>query len=113
MTKFKTADLCDEHYGRLQISKTIFYSYGKRPRFSGKIETVKVFEDNVLFLEALKSVSPGSIVVVDGEGSRNCALMGDRLAGIVLLPGAWQESSLMDAYVIQPILPILISGFLP
>ena len=87
MTKFKTADLCDEHYGRLQISKAIFHSYGKRPRFSGKIETVKVFEDNVLLLEALESVSPGSVVVVDGEGSRNCALMGDRLAGIAASRG--------------------------
>ena len=54
--------------------------YGKRKRFYGKIETVDVFEDNVLFLEALETVPEGSVIVVDGSGSRNCALMGDRLA---------------------------------
>jgi regulator of ribonuclease activity A len=59
-----------------------FHSYGKKPRFCGKIETVKVHDDNVLVLEALESVPEHSVVVVDGGGSRNCALMGDRLAKI-------------------------------
>ncbi|MFD1707419.1 ribonuclease E activity regulator RraA [Siminovitchia sediminis] len=87
MKTFKTADLCDDHSEQLQICSTVFQSYGKRTRFYGKIETVKVLEDNVLVLEAIESVAPGSVLVVDGEGSRQCALMGDRLAGIAASRG--------------------------
>lgn len=82
MEQFQTADLCDEHASVVQVSDLDFRSYGKKKRFSGKIETVKVFEDNVLFLEALETVPAGSVIVVDGGGSKRCALMGDRLAGI-------------------------------
>lgn len=82
MTNFKTADLCDEHANSVQVCEIEFNSYGKRKRFSGKIETVNVFEDNVLFLEALETVPEGSVIVVNGGGSKKCALMGDRLAGI-------------------------------
>lgn len=82
MTDFKTADLCDDFSEKVQVCMIDFHSYGKKDRFFGKIETVKVLDDNVLFLEALESVPAGAVVVVDGEGSRNCALMGDRLAGI-------------------------------
>lgn len=82
MDQFQTADLCDEHTSEVQVSDMDFRSYGKKKRFSGKIETVKVFEDNVLFLEALETVPEGSVVVVDGGGSRRCALIGDRLARI-------------------------------
>ncbi|MEK5038624.1 ribonuclease E activity regulator RraA [Sporosarcina sp. FSL K6-3457] len=82
MLDFKTTDLCDEHSDELQISDSTFRSFGKKTRFSGKIETVSVFEDNVLLVEALESVQEGSVIVVDGGGSNRCALLGDRLAGI-------------------------------
>ncbi|GAB3790717.1 ribonuclease E activity regulator RraA [Virgibacillus kimchii] len=82
MTNFKTADLCDDHANAVQVCNLELKSYGKKKRFSGKIETVHVYEDNVLFVEALESVPEGSVIVVNGGGSRNCALMGDRLAGI-------------------------------
>ncbi len=87
MTNFKTADLCDDHASTLQVCDLDFRSYGKRKRFSGKIETVNIYEDNVLFLEALESVPEGSVIVVNGGGSRKCALMGDRLAGIAASRG--------------------------
>jgi len=79
---FKTADLWDEFNEELQACKLAFHSYGKKKRFSGPIATVKVFEDNVLVKEALQSVPKGSVLVVDGGGSRNCALLGDRLGEI-------------------------------
>src|SRR5690625_3378471 len=87
MTIFKTADLCDDHASSVQVCNLEFRSYGNRKRFSGKIETVNVYEDNVLFEEALKSVPTGSVIVVNGGGSKNCALMGDRLAGIAASRG--------------------------
>lgn len=82
MLDFKTTDLCDDYSDVLQISDIAFRSFGKKTRFSGKIETVSVHEDNVLLVEALESVQEGSVIVVDGGGSNRCALLGDRLAGI-------------------------------
>ncbi|MCF3942983.1 ribonuclease E activity regulator RraA [Oceanobacillus alkalisoli] len=87
MDNLKTADICDDHASEVQVCKMDFRSFGKRHRFSGKIETVHVYEDNVLFEEALESVPAGSVIVVNGGGSRNCALMGDRLAGIAVTRG--------------------------
>lgn len=87
MTIFKTADLCDEYISEIQVCNLEFHSYGKRKRFSGKIETVNVYEDNVLFEEALESVPAGSVIVVHGGGSKNRALMGDRLADIAVSRG--------------------------
>ncbi|MHA6250820.1 ribonuclease E activity regulator RraA [Oceanobacillus sp. CAU 1775] len=83
MEAFKTADLCDDYAKQLEVCQTPFRSFGKKKRFAGKIETVHVYEDNVLFEEALESVPAGSVIVVNGGGSMNCALMGDRLAGII------------------------------
>lgn len=79
---FKTADLCDDFSSELQICSLKLKSYGKNKRFSGPIATVKVFEDNVLVKEALGDIPKGSVLVVDGGGSRKCALMGDRLGEI-------------------------------
>lgn len=79
---FKTADLCDDHHEYVKVNQEVLYSYGKKKRFHGKVSTVKVFEDNVLVLEALESIPEGHVLVVDGGGSRRCALMGDRLAKI-------------------------------
>lgn len=36
----------------------------------------------MLVREALETVPAGTVLVVDGKGSRNCALLGDRLAQI-------------------------------
>lgn len=79
---FKTADLCDDHSQELRICQQEFKSYGQKSKFSGPISTVRVFEDNVLVKEALESIPEGSVLVVDGGGSKRCALMGDRLGEI-------------------------------
>lgn len=82
MANFKTADLCDEYSEELSICELELKSYGKHLRFSGPIATVRVFEDNVLVKEALQTVEEGTVLVVDGAGSRKCALMGDMLGEI-------------------------------
>ncbi|UOE56343.1 ribonuclease E activity regulator RraA [Bacillus sp. CMF12] len=79
---FKTADLCDDHSKDLLICQQEFKFYGQKRKFSGPISTVRVFEDNVLVKEALESIPEGSVLVVDGGGSKRCALMGDRLGEI-------------------------------
>lgn len=78
----KTADLCDEFEGELQIADPVLKNFGGRRAFHGPISTVKVFEDNALVREALESPGKGRVLVVDGGGSLRCALMGDGMARI-------------------------------
>jgi regulator of ribonuclease activity A len=77
---FKTADLCDEFEQSVGVAEPLFHDYGGTASFRGKIVTIKVFEDNVLVREALETDGQQRVLVVDGEGSTRCALMGDRLA---------------------------------
>ncbi len=79
MTEFTTADLCDENED-VQIAQPIFKMYGHNKIFSGKIRTVKVFEDNSLVKELVNEIVEGDVMVVDGGGSLNCSLLGDNLA---------------------------------
>ncbi len=77
----QVADLCDEFIDEIQIAEPIFRSFGGREAFGGEVAVVKVFEDNVLVKERLKSEDGrGRVLVVDGGGSKGCALMGDRVA---------------------------------
>lgn len=88
MARLPTADLCDRHMeeigaGKVQVVAPLFRSFGKHRSFSGQIETVKVFEDNVLVRNALeKGGGEGKVLVVDGGGSLRCALLGGNLASL-------------------------------
>lgn len=62
----------------------IFKSYGQVTAFGGEIVTVKVFEDNVLAKGELGKSGEGKVLVVDGGGSRRCALMGDKVASLAI-----------------------------
>jgi len=86
---FATADLYDEHEEKLQIATPIFNDYGGKKSFSGPATTVKVFEDNSLVRAALEEPGEGRVLVVDGEGSLRCALVGDMLA-ILAKDNGWQ-----------------------
>lgn len=79
---FKTADICDEFLGKVGVCEPLFVSYGSLASFSGPISTVRVFEDNVLVREALEDLPAGTVLIVDGGGSKRCALLGDKLASI-------------------------------
>ncbi|WP_342378139.1 ribonuclease E activity regulator RraA [Myxococcus stipitatus] len=79
---FKTADLCDANAGsaHFQIAEPGFLHYGGRTTFCGAISTVLAPEDNSLVRKALEEPGNGRVLVVDGGGSRRCALVGDQLA---------------------------------
>ncbi|WP_173918697.1 ribonuclease E activity regulator RraA [Halobacillus sp. Marseille-Q1614] len=83
----KTADLCDHYPDKLSIVDPLFSSFGKRKSFFGPISTVKVKDDNVLVRRALETIAPGSVLVVDGMASKNCALLGGNLAEIAAKRG--------------------------
>lgn len=82
MTDFTTADLYDEHEERLGSCDLQFRRFGARPAFTGRIVTVRCFEDNALLKSVLSEPGDGQVLVVDGGGSLHCALMGDVIAGI-------------------------------
>jgi regulator of ribonuclease activity A len=83
-----TTDLCDHYGDEVQVAEGIFRHYGGRRRFGGEVVTVKVHEDNVLVRAALDEAGEGRVLVVDGGGSRRCALLGDLMAGRAL-EGGW------------------------
>ncbi len=78
--EWKTTDLCDAYSTMVHIAEPLFQSYGKRRTFAGPIETIKTFEDNSLVRKALETPGEGKVLVVDGGGSKRCALLGDQLA---------------------------------
>ena len=75
-----TADLFDAHEQSTQTCSVLFRDYGGRAEFFGPIRTVRCLNDNVLFRELLGAQGNGAVIVVDGQGSTERALMGDMLA---------------------------------
>ena len=86
---FKTADICDHHVHELQIAEALFRAFTNVKQFSGQITTVKVFEDNHLIASVLEQPGEGRVLVVDGGGSKRCALIDAQLAGIAVA-NQWQ-----------------------
>ncbi|HYM36405.1 MAG TPA: ribonuclease E activity regulator RraA [Steroidobacteraceae bacterium] len=77
---FKTADLCDDFSAELQIVEPVFRHFGGHNSFAGPVATVKCFEDNSRVKEAVAEPGKHRVLIVDGGGSRRCALLGDLLA---------------------------------
>ena len=75
-----TADLYDEFGDDLQSVSTQFRSFGGRSAFDGPIRTIRCFEDNALVKSTLATPGDGAVLVIDGNGSLNTALMGDMIA---------------------------------
>jgi regulator of ribonuclease activity A len=76
----KTADLYDHYEEKLQVCEPVFHHFGGIETFHGQIATLKCFEDNSLVSKLLGDPGLGRILVVDGGGSRRCAMLGDILA---------------------------------
>ena len=76
-----TTDLSDDHPD-VQVAAPVFSDFGGATSFGGPIETVKVFEDNVIVKACLATPGQGRVLVVDGGGSMRSALVGDVLAGM-------------------------------
>ena len=81
---FTAADLWDEHHEHLSCVDPIFRSFGNKKAFSGKITTLKLFEDNSLVRKQLESDGKGKVLVIDGGASLRCALVGDQLAALAI-----------------------------
>jgi len=79
----KTTDLCDKYGDQLRVAEPIgFRSFGGRTEFHGQIETVQCFEDNTFVRATLEKDGNGKVLIVDGDGSSRCALLGDNIANL-------------------------------
>jgi regulator of ribonuclease activity A len=84
---FTTADLCDQYPELVHVVQPLFHEYGGVTHFSGLIQTVQVHEDNALVRKILEGKGGGRVLVVDGGGSLNSALVGGKLAQLAQTSG--------------------------
>lgn len=75
-----TADLYDELGETIQSLPLQLQQLGGRTHFEGTIRTVRCFEDNALLKATVSTPGDGTVLVVDGGGSLERALMGDMIA---------------------------------
>ncbi|MGB5326212.1 MAG: ribonuclease E activity regulator RraA [Pseudomonadales bacterium] len=86
----KTTDLIDKYEDALTIVDiSAFRHFGRKREFGGEIVTVKCFEDNTRAKALLETNGKGKVLVVDGNGSRGRALMGDNVAALAISSG-WE-----------------------
>jgi regulator of ribonuclease activity A len=82
-----TADLYDEHGERLDSLGLQLQDFGGVVAFEGAIRTVRCFRDNALVKSILATPGDGSVLVVDGGGSLESALVGDMIAAAAVSNG--------------------------
>ena len=79
-TEWVLPDLCDAYGDAVSVLELEMRTFGGRRSFGGPIRTVRCFEDNSRVAECVDTPGEGAVLVVDGGGSRRCALLGDNLA---------------------------------
>ncbi|GLQ72465.1 ribonuclease activity regulator protein RraA [Vibrio sp. vnigr-6D03] len=82
-------DLCDQYEDQLTLLDLPLQNFGQRAAFWGEIVTVRCFHDNSKVKEMLKENGKGKVLVVDGNGSSERALMGDQVA-LTALNNQWE-----------------------
>jgi regulator of ribonuclease activity A len=76
-----TCDIFDADPARANVCELTLSQFGGISSFSGRIATVRCFEDNVLLKQLVGEPGEGRVLVVDGGGSLHCALAGDSVIG--------------------------------
>ncbi|XP_021725073.1 uncharacterized protein LOC110692377 [Chenopodium quinoa] len=86
-TPTETTDVCDANSpllatGELRVVNQIFQPYGLRRAFSGRVVTVKSFEDNAVVVEAIfaNKLHEPNVLVIDAGGSLRRSMVGSVLA---------------------------------
>ena len=74
-----TPDLSDK-YPQVDFLNLQFINFGKKGFFSGKVETAVCPDDNSKVKQILNEEGNRKILIVDGQGSTNVALMVDMIA---------------------------------
>jgi regulator of ribonuclease activity A len=77
-----TADLIDDFEDILQSCSMQFRDMGGRKQFCGPVRTLRCLNDNKIFKAMLSEPGEGAVLVVDGAGSCEAALLGDMNAAL-------------------------------
>lgn len=107
---FATTDLLDAHEaeiesGSVQVLQPGLIALGRIAAFSGPVVTLKLFEDNSLLAELVKTPGNGRVIVVDAGGSLRCGVFGGNLAAAaasngwsgVVINGCARDADEIDA----------------
>ncbi|QCQ17644.1 ribonuclease E activity regulator RraA [Microbacterium sp. RG1] len=76
-----TADVYDERGEQLDSLALQLRDLGGRQAFDGPVRTVHCHRDNALVKTVLQTPGDGAVLVVDGGGALESALVGDIIAG--------------------------------
>ncbi|MCF2858859.1 ribonuclease E activity regulator RraA [Pseudoalteromonas sp. SMS1] len=77
---YSTSDLCDHFADAIDVLEPMFINFGGQSAFSGRIKTVKCFENNEMIAEVLQQDGTGRVLLIDGGGSTRRALIDIDLA---------------------------------
>ena len=88
---FTTASLCDSYSKtqNLQIAEPLFISFGTKTSYCGRVTTIKTFEDNALIANVLQEPGYQRVLVIDGGGSKRCALI-DASIAVTAVDNGWE-----------------------
>lgn len=75
-----TADLYDDRGEELDSLSLQLQDIGGRTAFDGPVRTIRCHRDNALVKATLATPGDGAVLVVDGGGSLESALVGDLIA---------------------------------
>lgn len=84
-----TPDICDKHEDKVTLLALPLLNFGHKSAFFGEIVTVRCYHDNSKVREVLSQDGTGKVLVVDGHGSCQKALLGDQLA-ILAIDNHWE-----------------------
>jgi regulator of ribonuclease activity A len=82
-----TADLYDERGDALDSLSLPLLDLGGRTAFDGPVRTVRCHRDNALVKSVLATDGDGAVLVIDGGGSLESALVGDLIAASAVAHG--------------------------
>lgn len=83
----KTAELCDRHSEQARVCFAPWRCFGGRAAVSGRVATVRTYEDAGLIRQQLGSPGRNRVLVVDAGGSLRAAVLGDNMARLGLANG--------------------------
>lgn len=84
-----TPDICDKFEDKVRLLNLPLQNFGQKTAFFGEIVTVRCYHDNSKVREMLSQDGKGKVLVVDGHGSSQKALLGDQLA-ILAIENNWE-----------------------
>lgn len=103
-----TPDICDKFESEVTLLNAPLHNYGQKGCFWGEVVTVCCYHDNSRVRELLSQNGKGKVLVVDGNGSCQKALMGDQMAmmaakneweGVIIYGAIRDAATLSEIYL--------------